>query len=321
MQHENEAGGSNANRRPAPVKLYLDDEDDDVEAEVVVASQSFNTSPAVEDQGFVLNSQKVYDSPRESQSSNEADGDHLNGVSVEFDFDHLRNRYKRRKTLSKLENAAASQVGGDSQFPEGIEAKEEDLLSSFKKTWFTELDIIGQFNNGFIIARFGASDLFIIDQHASHEIYNFENLQKTTILRSQRLLAPIVIPFQPDEEMEVASNLKIFERNGFLIDFDDEAPPGRKVRMVGRPESKDVIFGEDDVREIASLIQQRGGTNVRPTRVRNMFASRACRMSIMIGDTLSRPQMEKVVRDLATLSAPWNCPHGRPTFRHLWKLE
>lgn len=33
---------------------------------------------------------------------------------------------------------------------------------------------------------------------------------------------------------------------------------------------------------------------VRPSRVRSMLASRACRSSIMIGDSLSKKEMEKV---------------------------
>jgi DNA mismatch repair protein PMS2 len=44
-------------------------------------------------------------------------------------------------------------------------------------------------------------------------------------------------------------------------------------------------------------------------------------MSIMIGDPLSHEQMVKVVRDLATLETPWACPHGRPTFKHLYRME
>ncbi len=40
---------------------------------------------------------------------------------------------------------------------------------------------------GFIIARLG-SDLFIIDQHATDEKYNFETLMKTTVIQSQRLI-------------------------------------------------------------------------------------------------------------------------------------
>jgi DNA mismatch repair protein PMS2 len=39
--------------------------------------------------------------------------------------------------------------------------------------------VLGQFNLGFILATLG-DDLFIVDQHASDEIFNFERLQRTT---------------------------------------------------------------------------------------------------------------------------------------------
>ncbi len=47
--------------------------------------------------------------------------------------------------------------------------------------------ILGQFNLGFILAKLD-NDLFIIDQHAADEKYNFETLQKTTIINTQPLL-------------------------------------------------------------------------------------------------------------------------------------
>lgn len=52
-------------------------------------------------------------------------------------------------------------------------------------------------------------------------------------------------------------------------------------------------------------------------RVRDMLASRACRTSIMIGAPLSRQQQGRILARLAELAAPFNCPHGRPTMRHL----
>lgn len=48
-----------------------------------------------------------------------------------------------------------------------------------------------------------------------------------------------------------------------------------------------------------------------------MLASRACRSSIMIGRALDAPMMRRILSRLAELEAPWNCPHGRPTMRHL----
>ncbi|KIH86858.1 hypothetical protein SPBR_08766 [Sporothrix brasiliensis 5110] len=51
-----------------------------------------------------------------------------------------------------------------------------------------------------------------------------------------------------------------------------------------------------------------------------MFAMRACRSSIMIGKALSRRQMASVLSHMGEMDKPWNCPHGRPTMRHLCSL-
>ncbi|CAN0536845.1 unnamed protein product [Scytosiphon promiscuus] len=47
--------------------------------------------------------------------------------------------------------------------------------------------VVGQFNLGFAICLLG-SDLFILDQHACDEKYNFEVLQKTTTIHQQPLV-------------------------------------------------------------------------------------------------------------------------------------
>ena len=59
------------------------------------------------------------------------------------------------------------------------------------------------------------------------------------------------------------------------------------------------------------------GQHYRPSRVRAMFASRACRTSVMVGTSLAQQDMYKLVRHMGEIEQPWNCPHGRPTIRHL----
>lgn len=51
-----------------------------------------------------------------------------------------------------------------------------------------------------------------------------------------------------------------------------------------------------------------------------MFAMRACRKSVMVGMPLKSSQMSAVVRHMGKMDQPWNCPHGRPTMRHLCDL-
>jgi len=53
------------------------------------------------------------------------------------------------------------------------------------------MEIIGQFNLGFIITKLpneNGGDLFLIDQHASDEKYNFETLQLHTEIHTQKLI-------------------------------------------------------------------------------------------------------------------------------------
>lgn len=53
----------------------------------------------------------------------------------------------------------------------------------------------------------------------------------------------------------------------------------------------------------------------------SLFASRACRTSVMVGTTLSTSEMSKIVTNLSTIDQPWNCPHGRPTLQYLVDIK
>eukprot|EP01018_Ginkgo_biloba_P035180 Gb_20027 [translate_table: standard] len=138
-----------------------------------------------------------------------------------------------------------------------------------------------------------------------------------------------------------------FRRNGFDFIEDTNAPPGRRFLLSAVPYSKNTTFGVGDVQELISILADEpspctpeftslessdacNGSNkkgisrsisaVCPSRVRAMLASRACRSSVMIGDALSKKGMETILQHLSNLKSPWNCPHGRPTMRHLVDL-
>jgi DNA mismatch repair protein PMS2 len=82
--------------------------------------------------------------------------------------------------------------------------KAVDALSRvIDKEDFSWMEIIGQFNLGFIVTRRqkaidqegrgDTDDLFIVDQHAADEKYNFETLQQTTRIKSQKLFRSVYI--------------------------------------------------------------------------------------------------------------------------------
>lgn len=226
----------------------------------------------------------------------------------------------------------------------------------------------------------------------------FETLQRTTVIHQQPLIMPLLLEATASEEIVISENLETFESNGFKIQIDENAVSGRKIKLLSVPFSKHILFGQDDVRELASLIADsqdseggcylsklmlkndriefdkssntkkndkkmkfESGTDVegvivldadndnndddsnsstkmttedsqenveeerkqfiRIPKLISMFASRACRSAIMIGTAMQHYEMKSVVGRLEKIEQPWNCPHGRPTMRHLVDLQ
>ncbi|XP_061401293.1 mismatch repair endonuclease PMS2 [Musca vetustissima] len=194
---------------------------------------------------------------------------------------------------------------------------EAELQKEISKSHFASMEILGQFNLGFIITKLDA-DLFIVDQHATDEKYNFETLQKTTQLHHQPLAIAQPLELTAVNEMVLIDHLPIFEKNGFKFEIKHDAPPTKKISLLGKPMSKNWEFGKEDIDELIFMLQDAPeGTMCRPSRIRAMFASRACRKSVMIGTSLKKSTMEMLVKHMGEIEQPWNCPHGRPTMRHL----
>ncbi|KAI1775214.1 DNA mismatch repair protein MutL [Hypoxylon cercidicola] len=220
------------------------------------------------------------------------------------------------------------------------EDAEEKLSLTISKSDFAKMRIIGQFNLGFIIAIRPAKvdledeegmgdkedELFIIDQHATDEKYNFERLQANTVVQSQRLVQPKLLELTALEEEVIKENLQALEANGFLVKMDEsgEQPVGSRCQLLSLPLSRETTFSLADLEELISILTDHQSASAsaipRPSKVRKMFAMRACRSSVMIGRSLPVKQMEKLVRHMGELDKPWNCPHGRPTMRHLCGL-
>ncbi|NXG40896.1 PMS2 endonuclease, partial [Psilopogon haemacephalus] len=197
---------------------------------------------------------------------------------------------------------------------------EDELRKEISKEMFAKMEIIGQFNLGFIIAKLN-SDLFIIDQHATDEKYNFEMLQQHTVLQGQKLIAPQDLNLTAVNETVLIENLEIFRKNGFDFVINENAPVTQRVKLISLPTSKNWTFGPQDIDELIFMLSDCPGVMCRPSRVRQMFASRACRKSVMIGTALNMQEMRKLITHMGEIEHPWNCPHGRPTMRHIVSLD
>ena len=214
----------------------------------------------------------------------------------------------------------------------------ESVLSLSKEEFRQDMQVIGQFNLGFILARCRKNHIWILDQHACDEKYNFENLCRTTVLHEQRLLAPMALELTSAEEACILDHMDVFKANGFGFRFDPEAQVRHRLSLTALPHSgardgrNAVQFGKDDVSALCAILLEGssydagdGGTGTdgsgkygnnavrryasmsttqssqrdaqqpnnkgdtadrilaRLPKAIAMFASRACRTSIMIG--------------------------------------
>lgn len=201
---------------------------------------------------------------------------------------------------------------------------ERDLTIS--KNDFTKLRIVGQFNLGFVLVTRNNRDMFIVDQHASDEIINFERLQATTVIQDQQLVHPRRLELTAVDEEIILENQDALRSNGFVVDVDQSGDyqVGQRASLISLPMSKETTFKPSDLEELIALLADTptpSSTIPRPTKIRKILAMRACRSSIMIGRVLTRQMMERLVAKMGEIDKPWNCPHGRPTMRHVCGLS
>lgn len=198
---------------------------------------------------------------------------------------------------------------------------ESELETEIKKDMFSTMKVIGQFNLGFIIAQL-ERDLFIVDQHATDERYNFEQLEKNFKLETQHMVIPEKLELTAVQEDIIIDNLNTFEMNGFKFNINQNGHPTQRIQLISRPYSKNCEFGREDIEEMTHLLHDNSTNCIcRPSRIRAMLASRACRKSVMIGTPLDRKAMMKLLIHMGEMDHPWNCPHGRPTIRFLQNLD
>lgn len=276
----------------------------------------------------------------------------------------MQERYKQlRKSSLRSCDTTVSPSQQQQSKTSGLESASTVSLS--KGDFLENMTVIGQFNMGFIVAKTNDNHLWILDQHACDEKYNFEKLCAETVIHEQRLMAPLPLELSPAEETCIVDNMSIFEKNGFRFLVDESQPPRHRLSLTALPHSgaqdgrRAVQFGKEDVVALCALlgvdyngsahegrttgtgtdgsgmygnnaVRRYAGTGVGDTADRiiarlpkaiAMFASRACRGSIMIGKALSDAEMTRIVQRLGELDHPWQCPHGRTTLNHLGDLK
>ena len=214
------------------------------------------------------------------------------------------------------EKVVSNVVKDDSHFNEIKDAKivqDDDT----KVRTLPDLKVLAQIFKTYILSE-ADNKLFLIDQHAAAERYNYEKLQREFIERKnykKQMLIPLMFDFSVEEAAEVRNNLEKFEELGIVFEeFGDNSYVVREFPG----------WIEEDEEQMIKIIVEKvlRNNNITFNELRNdAIAMASCKMSIKANQVLTDVEMNKVISDLYECKNPFTCPHGRPIITKMEKKD
>ena len=216
----------------------------------------------------------------------------------------------------RIEEVVSNVVKDDSHFNEIKDAKivqDDDT----KVRTLPDLKVLAQIFKTYILSE-ADNKLFLIDQHAAAERYNYEKLQREFIERKnykKQMLIPLMFDFSIEEAAEVRNNLEKFEELGIVFEeFGDNSYVVREFPG----------WIEEDEEQMIKIIVEKvlRNNNITFNELRNdAIAMASCKMSIKANQVLTDVEMNKVISDLYECKNPFTCPHGRPIITKMEKKD
>ncbi len=182
----------------------------------------------------------------------------------------------------------------------------------WQKKKFSDMRIIGQFHNTYIVCEVDAG-LVLIDQHAAHERILFERFSDKATRSpkaAQRLLVPesvelgyreagVLEKLIPDLA-ELGLDIEPFGGNTFVV---KSVPP-----LLAEREVKPLLV------EIVEKIVEIGSSSGLAEMLDECRMVMACHGAIRANQALSGAQISALMAQLDECRNPSHCPHGRPTW-------
>ena len=216
----------------------------------------------------------------------------------------------------RTEEVVSNVVKDDSHFNEIKDAKivqDDDT----KVRTLPDLKVLAQIFKTYILSE-ADNKLFLIDQHAAAERYNYEKLQREFIERKnykKQMLIPLMFDFSVEEAAEVRNNLEKFEELGIVFEeFGDNSYVVREFPG----------WIEEDEEQMIKIIVEKvlRNNNITFNELRNdAIAMASCKMSIKANQVLTDVEINKVINDLYECKNPFTCPHGRPIITKMEKKD
>ena len=176
-----------------------------------------------------------------------------------------------------------------------------------------------QLHATYIVAE-TAEGLVIVDQHAAHERLTLERMKAQmeagTVAR-QALLIPEVVELEAGAAEALLARAEALEALGLVLDaFGEGAVVVREVpALLGPVDAKALV------RDLADDLAEFGEALALQEKLGHLCATMACHASVRAGRTLSREEMNALLRQMEETPLSGQCNHGRPTYVSLSLAE
>ena len=220
---------------------------------------------------------------------------------------------RRQSLLSAGDSEALDTQLALELYRTGDAAGPGDELLSVGPVRLPLLRVVGQVGQTYIVAE-GPQGMYLIDQHAAHERVLYERMTAgpdQQAATSQTLLEALHLELDPMLGGIMAEHLSTLNEVGFVLE-----PFGGTSYLVRAVPS---ILVVPDVRtalvDILELLR-RGDDPLAAQAEERVIAAVCKRAAVKAGQTLSKEEMQQLVRQLEQCASPRTCPHGRPTVLH-----
>ena len=201
-----------------------------------------------------------------------------------------------------------------------IKEKEDDynvVIDEEKKEEvkpFPKLYPIGQVLGTYIVCH-NEKGMYLIDQHAAAERYNYEKYKKAMASPKNEtisMLFPMNIEYPKEEFLIIKNNLDFINSLGIEIEEFGESSFIIRSHPTWFKEGLEEVFIKNVLEKIITMDKHFDLERFNDS----ISAMMACKASIRANTEISLEEMQKIIDNLETCKNPYNCAHGRPTIIH-----
>ncbi len=175
--------------------------------------------------------------------------------------------------------------------------------------------VLGQLHGGYLVVETD-DGVEIVDQHAAHERVLFERAEVDDEVPMQSFLVPVQIDVPFDRVEPLRQAIPQLCQVGVLL----EEFGGNAFRLHGWPAplaERQAALGFREPLLAAAELYLSGGE----PPLRELWREVACTAAVKVGEELSPPEQEALVRQWKACREPARCPHGRPVSICLSRAE